>query len=433
MRRRPGLTGCCLLLAVALLAGCDALAEPPALREGVFPSPVAFVTAAPLPEATGTPTLVPTVAPTAPPPTAVPKRLPIDSTSAIGLWSDRITSTQAFTGYVDVVQGPAGFELNQVNLALVTLNARQVWFGFRDNLADVLRDHPGWVLYDRNKKVAVTAAGDPLLDIRSDEVKAQLADDAAALVAGPGPGYDGIVLDGVGEDLIRKTTPPVYTGTKTFTEDQRREAAEGLLRSIRARIPDKLVIAGGYAWKDGTAYAAFDAEALDLSAIVDGAHLSEFLHAPVSKTVDFKPEAAWKRDVDALSALSQDDRIVLVSTRVDPAGVPTDTLRQWLNYSVASYLLGKDGSRTYFQFDPGGSIEPLTDPIMTAPIGAPLEAYTKLDSGAYQRRFANGIVLVNPTAKPKEIELDAEYLTLSGAAIQKVTMTANTGLILLKP
>ncbi len=432
MGRRFGLVGCCLALVSLLSAACGALADPPALQEGAFPSPVAFVTAAPLPVATGTPTPVPTVAPTAPPPTAVPKRLPIDSTSAIGLWSDRITSTQAFTGYVDVVQGPAGFELSQVNLALVTLNGRQVWHGDRDTLADVLRDHPGWILYDRNKKAAVTSAGDPLLDIRNDEVKAQLADGVAELVGGQ-VAYDGIVLDGVGEDLIRKTTPPIYTGTKTFTEEQRRDAAEGLLRAIRGRIPDKLVIAGGYAWKDGTAYAALDAEALDLSAIVDGAHISEFLHAPVSRTVDFKPEAAWKRDVDALSALSQDNRIVLVSTRVDPTGVATDTLRQWLSYSVASYLLGKNGSRTYFQFDPGGSIAHLDGPIMTAPIGMPLEAYTKLDSGAYQRAFSEGIVLVNPTAKSKEIDLGAEYLTLSGAAIQKVTMSANTGLILLKP
>jgi hypothetical protein len=47
--------------------------------------------------------------------------------------------------------------------------------------------------------------------------------------------------------------------------------------------------------------------------------------------------------------------------------------------------------------------------------------------------FANGIVLVNPTSKAQEIELGGDYRTLSGDVVQKVTMSANTGLILLKP
>jgi len=429
-RPRHGILLILCSLALAITA-CSGLPQQNIQPESIFPSPVAFVTAAPLPVATQTPTPVPTVEPTAAPPTAVPKRVPIDSTAAIGIWSDHITSAQTFTGVVDVVLGPAGFDLAKTNLALVTLTARPVHYGYADVLTDVLANHADWLLYDKNKKVALALNRAPLLNIRNDEVKAQLADDVAKLVAESG--YDGVVLDGLGQDLIRKNTPPVYTGTKAFTEGQRRDAAEGLLRAIRAKLPDKLLVVGGYAWTDGAAYNASTSDAQDLGTLSDGVHIGEFLHSPLSKTVEFKPESGWKRDVDYLATVSQDNTVVLVSTRIDTSGVPSSTVRQWLGYGVASYLLGKNGAHTYFQFDPGGSIDSINDPIMTAPVGAPLEAYAKLDSGIYKRAFSNGIVLVNPTTKEKETDLGAEYRTLSGTPVQKVTMSPNTGLILLKP
>ena len=423
-----GLTG--LIGLVMLMAGCEGLPQS-APAESAFPSPVAFVTAAPLPEATATPTPEPTIEPTLPPPTIAPKRSPIDSTAAIGLWSSRITSTQTFTGVVDLVQGPVGFDLRNTNLALVNLTGRQVYYGYADSVSQVAADHPDWMLYDKNKKIALAANGAPLLNIRNEEVRQQVADDARRLVYDQG--YDGIVLEGVGAGLIRSAAPPVYTGTTAFTEQQRRDAVEGLLRSIRAALPDKLIIVGGYAWEDGVAFNARVSEAQELASLADGVHITWFLRAPYSGTLEFKSEANWKRDVDYLASISRDGKIVLLTTAFEATDVATDTLRQWLNYSVASYLMGKNGPRTYFQFDPAGSLDFAADPVLTAPIGAPLEAYAKLDNDVYRRVFANGIVLVNPTSKAQETELGGEYRTLSGDVVQKVTMSANTGLILLKP
>lgn len=419
-----------LIVLAMLTAGCVGLPQS-APAESVFPSPVAFVTAAPLPEATATPTPEPTVAPTLPPPTVVPKRNPIDSTAAIGLWSSRITSTQTFTGVVDLVQGPVGFDLRNTNLALVNVTGRQVYYGYAELASQVSAEHPDRLLYDRNKKIALAPNGAPLLNIRNEEIRQQLADDARRLVYDQG--YDGIVLEGVGAGLIRPLNPPVYTGTTAFNEQQRRDAVEGLLRAIRAALPDKLVIVGGYAWEDGAAFNARVSEAQELASLADGVHITQFLRAPYSGTLEFKSDANWKRDVDYLASISRDGKIVLLTTAFDAADIPADTLRQWLNYSVASYLIGKNGPRTYFQFDPAGSLEFATDPVLSAPVGAPLEAYTKLDNNVYRRAFANGIVLVNPTSKAQEIELGGDYRTLSGDVVQKVTMSANTGLILLKP
>ena len=117
-----------------------------------------------MPVATASPTPEPTVEPTAPPATVVPKRAPIDSTSAIGLWSSRITSTQTFTGVVDLVHGPVGFDLRNTNLALVSEALEAIPPGEWDSvriLADVkaLAEAQGAKLGDLMQPVRVVLTG----------------------------------------------------------------------------------------------------------------------------------------------------------------------------------------------------------------------------------------------------------------------------------
>jgi hypothetical protein len=397
----------------------------------VFPSPVAFVAAEPLPEATATPTLAPLPTATHMPATAVPKQLPQESTAAIGLWSDAVASAETFPGFLDLAQGNASLDLKQQrNQRLITLTGQQVQTADPATLQELRSSRPGWLLFDRNRRVVESSVDDrPLLDIRNDEVRNKLADDVAAAAAERD--YEGVVLSGVGVDLIRPSAAPIYTGTRVFTQDQRRDAVEGLLRAIRARVPEKLMIIGGYAWRDGTAFGALAEEAQDLATLADGVHIEAFLRSPISRTTEFKSEANWKKDVDYLSAVSQDDKIVLITTRL-PAGAGGALVGQWLSYSVASYLLGKNGAHTYFQFDAGDPAWS-NDPVLSAPIGAPVEAYVKLDSGIYQRRFEKGLVLVNPTGAQKRASIEGQYKTLAGnPAEASVTLGPRTGAILLQ-
>jgi len=421
-----------LLLIICVLTACGPLTV--RQQESLYPSPVAYVTAGPLPEPSATPTPLPLAKPTAIPPTVVPKKMPLESTSAIGLWSDKIASTQNFTGVVDVATGDAALAMQKTNLALVSLNKRQVYYGIMGVITDVLANHATWVLYDKNGKVAYSTVdpAEPLLNIRDSEVISQLANDVFNLVSDGR--YDGILLDGAGTDLIRADNTPVYTGTTKFTDQQRQDAVDGLLRAIRARIPGKLMIIGGYAWEDGTAYNVKPAVTQDLASIGDGIHIDEFLRAPISATTDYKSESNWKKDIDYLSAISQDGKVVLISTRFMTTDALTDTIKAWLDYSVASYLLGKNGSSTYFQFDPGGSLVYSSDPVLAVPIGSPQEAYSKLSSGIYRRLFTKGMALVNPTSDKKETVFDTAYHTLGATdPITKVVMPPHTGLILLSP
>ncbi|MCS7057208.1 MAG: putative glycoside hydrolase family 15 protein [Thermoflexales bacterium] len=418
-----------ILGAALWLTACASLPGP---REvNVFPSPVAYVTAAPLPELTATPTTAPLPTSTPLPPTAVPKRLPQESTAAIGLWSDALTSTQSFPGFLDLAVGNAARDYQRErNQLLVTLVSRRVSAASSDRLADLQANKPDWLLYDRNKRVVFSSTDKdaPLLDIRNEVVKDQIAEDVARAINEGG--FEGVLIDDVGVDLIRPTAAPVYTGTQAFSEQQRRAAVEGLLRTIRARIPDKLIIIGGYAWKDGRAFAARSDEAQTLATLADGIHIAEFLRSPISKTTEFKPEADWKRDIDYLSVASQDNKVVLLTTRL--IGAPEELVRQWLSYATASYLLGKNGAHTYFQFDAGDPAYS-NDPVLSAPIGAPVEAYTKLGSGIYQRKFSRGLVLVNPTNEQKKTTLDGAYQSLQGNPVDaSITMGPRTGIILLR-
>jgi hypothetical protein len=420
-----------LLLTSAFLLSCSALPAP-RQQESVFPSPVAFVTAAPLPEATVAPTLAPLPTNTPVPATAVPKQLPQESTSAIGLWSDRLALAQSWPGFLDLAGGSGAQDYQQQrNQRLITLASQQVNRITEERVPDLQANSPDWLLYDRNKRVTFSSsdADGALLNIRNEAVRNQLAEDVVKAIAVANS--QGVVLSGVGEDLIRTASAPVFTGTRAFTTDQRRDAVEGLLRTIRQRVPDKLLILGGYAWKDGTAFGALADEAQNLATLADGVHIEAFLRSPISRTNEFKPEAAWKRDVDYLSNVSQDNKVVLITTRLNASGVASDTVRQWLNYSVASYLLGKNGAQTYFQFDAGDPAF-ANDPVLSAPIGAPVEAYAKLDSGIYQRKFSNGIVLVNPTGDQKKTTLDGSFKTLAGNPVDaSITMGPRTGIILL--
>lgn len=397
---------------------------------GPFPSPVAFVTPAPLPVPTASPTLPPIALPTQPPATAVPKRLPIDSTAAIGLWTDKLDPTRPFTGFLDLATGPAAIAMKASNVAMVALNRRQAYYGFGSTITETRATRPTWLLYDRDGRVALSSdTREPLLNVRDPGVLKLIADDVAQLARD----YDGVVVDGVGTDLIRPTASPVFSGTRAFTDQQRRDTAEVLLRSLRGAAPDKLLIVGGYAWEDGTAFAARPVEAQDLAAIADGVHIGSFLRAPISGTREFKVEAAWKRDIDFLSAISANDQIVVVSTRVSRGDVSADLAEQWLNYAVASFLLGKNGARTYFQLDVGGPVSSGHAAVLNVPIGAPDGSYTKLASGIFQRKFANGIALVNPGDKSQSADLEVEYATLSGTRVKKVTLSPDTGIVLVKP
>jgi Hypothetical glycosyl hydrolase family 15 len=413
---------------LVFVSGCSGIAAPDQ-GQSAFPSPVAFVTPAVPPAAPPTATAPPLPTATPPPATAVPRKEPQTTLAATGLWSDVITDAVAFPGFLDIATGPRATDYrNAKNAFLLTLGVSQAQTGYTANITDVLTANADWVLYDARNRLARAANGEPMLNIRNETVRTQIAE----YVATAAESFDGVLLSGVGDELIRSTNTPVFTGTRAFTDQQRRDAVETLIRAVRARAPAKVIVIGGYAWRDGGAYFPRADEARDLAAIVDGLHIEAFVRSPLSATTSYKGETAWRRDVDMLSAVSADNRIVLVTTRLNGTEAGPDLTRQWLSFALTSFLLGKNGSKTYFQFD-GGDLALSADAALGAPLGAPIEAYSRLESGVYTRRFERGLVLVNASAEDKTATLDGNFRTLTGNEVNtSVTLTPRTGLILIR-
>jgi len=417
-----------------LLTACGSVNLLPPQVE-TFPSPVAYVpiVTPPVIKPTITPTAI-IITPTPSLPTLVAKKMPQDTSATIGLWAKDVSIPQVISATIDVGVGDSAILLQNTNVQAVSLAYQAVHVGFESDISGTIATKPNLVLFDKDKKVALSSdTRQPLINIRDIEVRVMLSNQAAERVQRAS--HDGILLDGVGQDLIRATAAPIFTTTKEFTEQQRRDAVEGMLRAVKAKLPPtKLMIIGGYAWKDGSAYSARQDEARALAEIGDGIYVSDFLRVPISKTTDFRSEANWRKDIDMLASTSFGDKIVMLRTAfLDPNTPVDDTqMRQWLMYTVSSYLLGKNGKQTYLYFDVNGRTDIWRDLVFTIPLGTPLKAYETLKSGIFIRSFSNGVVLVNASNETKKADLDREYLTQSGVLTKSISMTANTGIILLK-
>ena len=138
-RTRSASRSAALAAALLFTTACSSLPSAQLQRQqGALPSPVAWVTAAPLPQAQPTPSLAPLPTVTSPPATAIPKKEAQDSSAAIGLWNASVQSSAAFTGYLDVAAGPGAAEYrDQNNSRLLVLAQQNVAIGFAATITDV--------------------------------------------------------------------------------------------------------------------------------------------------------------------------------------------------------------------------------------------------------------------------------------------------------
>jgi hypothetical protein len=103
-------------------------------------------------------------------------------------------------------------------------------------------------------------------------------------------------------------------------------------------------------------------------------------------------------------------------------------------YGLASMLLIAGGESSYSTSTTYTSNENWFPEFATAQqLGAPSGAYSKLSNGVYERVFANGIVLVNPTANTiPSFSLGGNYTGSGLTNVNSVSMAPTSGLILLR-
>jgi hypothetical protein len=97
---------------------------------------------------------------------------------------------------------------------------------------------------------------------------------------------------------------------------------------------------------------------------------------------------------------------------------------------LGTFLLGTNG-RSYFSFL-DSHVTNKTDAVWTADLGAALGHYSK-GSGVYQRVFAAGRILVNPSGVSHTVKLPRPYVTQGGTTVKAVTLVPYSAAILTLP
>lgn len=243
-----------------------------------------------------------------------------------------------------------------------------------------------------------------------------------------------LVTDDAGT-TVRQGNPFLYVSAKTISEtenlppnfhgavlDSSTAAPEELSALHDALKPRALLLA---------VPVSDTARAQTIAANIDGFQLDNFLRAPNAPLQQFPDEATWKRDVDALAALSSNPAFVVLTSTRFPDNTKIDALlmEQWSNYALTSFLLGGNNSRAFFGLPDFHTQQYVNIPSLNANLGTPVGSAVKTNN-VYQRRFAHGLVLVNPSAETRRVPLSQPYTDPNGNEVQQMEMLPHTGIVL---
>jgi Hypothetical glycosyl hydrolase family 15 len=160
-----------------------------------------------------------------------------------------------------------------------------------------------------------------------------------------------------------------------------------------------------------------------------GSTAEAWLKAPAASASAYETEPQWKQEVDFLSDDNAAGGVALTMTKTWGGGTTAQKAAYRL-YALASFLLGNAG-HSYFYFSGDTPDKATVDsPLYHLPLGSPTGAYAHTSSGAYQRPFSNGRVVVNPTTATVRLALGAAYRTSSGATVTSLTLAPHTAQIL---
>jgi hypothetical protein len=235
-------------------------------------------------------------------------------------------------------------------------------------------------------------------------------------------GYTGCFLDMLGDAPTLPhyvTSLPINPAThQPWTSRDYLAATTRVGTAIRDAAGAKaLVLGNGYV--SGARY--FGGSSV-MAAGLDGSIAESAFRDARDSVTKFRTEERWKLDVDMAVDAGRKGKTVVYVTKVWANGTQAQK-DAYQKYMLASFLLGTDG-RSYFACDYGGSPRSATEakPYYGASLGAPSGAYAKI-GGAYQRSFAHGKVVVNPTDSTVTVSLGGIYRDAEGAGAAITTLT----------
>jgi hypothetical protein len=325
---------------------------------------------------------------------------------------------QSFSRYVN--------QMRQANPALVLLSYTKGTYSLPDQKDTY---PPGWYSYD--------AAGDKIQNIQyhtwlmnpaSAGWVQNRADVCASLIVTSG--YDGCMLDKVGTAALdpgSDTALPINPATgQVWTASDWLAATTELAGHVRAAVMPSIVVGNGLA--TGPEYFSPTAPTSQLLAGLDGGFTEAFLRTPHQRAGRYPSVTAWTQSVEMLVDASTRDKPVLALTKLWSSAT-SGQVAGWHRYSLASFLLGTDGT-SYYAFTGSKSDLPALKTPWTVNIGVPLAGYGPRD-GVYQRAFSKGLVLVNPASESRTVPLADSYTDMAGTPVSgSLVMPAHSGQVL---
>lgn len=219
--------------------------------------------------------------------------------------------------------------------------------------------------------------------------------------------YDGALLDMMGPASVTPgygTGLPVNPATgAVYTKSEWLAATTALAARVREQLAGPPLYTNGI----GAGPAYFN-KAAPTSQLFNGcdASLAEYwLRGAKESITRFPSESVWKLNLDMLTDASAKGKRVLITVKTWVSATVAQK-EAWHRYSLATFLLGTDGSHSY-QFIPSPLAADFvaTDPVLAGlTIGTPTASYVREASGVYSRAFTNGRVVVNPVTHQAVIE-----------------------------
>jgi hypothetical protein len=339
------------------------------------------------------------------------------------------TSQEANRYQVLVLQstdGPQVKALKAANPNLKVLVYQHPWFarvsdpgalGVCTSYPSDVANHQSWFVKDRSgNNVPTKAGGNYVMDIGNPSYQQACAANAISLAKKYG--FDGVYFDGIASTtrFDTNTALPEYP-----TDTSWQQATTSFLT---AAVTD------------------LHAQGLEAFGNLCGTALTPGLWQHWSSILDGSEEESWTDGgLGPAQQVSQWSTKLADVVSSEASGKYTllhsyNTSETGNTYGLGSMLLAAGGLTSYSTSNANYTSNEANYPEYTtaALLGAPIGKYSQLSNGVYERTFANGLVLVNPTTS------SVPSFSLGGGIysgsqlnnVSSVTMGATSGLIMLK-
>jgi hypothetical protein len=287
----------------------------------------------------------------------------------------------------------------------------------------VQANHPDWLLRNQAGNLMKSSWGGYLINPSLPSVRQWQADYARTQQAG---GWTAVYMDAMGSMAFYGFPGvPVNPATKRpFTLSEWLTATTGLAAAVDAAV-DIPVLVNGY--NGGTPYMK---NTHVLASVAQGGVFEGCFRDATDGISAWPSMTDWTNQLKALDDVDAKGRIALCMTKMWSGGTNAQ-LTQWNDFTLASFLLAK-GPKSYFMFMSSKSQDAMTSWNASPPaIGAPLGPRAQ-QGNAWVRKFANGMVAVNPGTGTENVSLGGTYVTSAGASVTSVTLRAHEGVVLTK-